>query len=106
MSSRSWLRSRLLCRLRPPAFRARARLVVESLEERAVPSAAISISDATAVEGDGAMKFLDSFVPARSGGLINARGIDYGPDGNLYVSGETIPPDPSRGFVNRYDATT
>jgi hypothetical protein len=45
----------------------------------------ISISDATAIEGSNAVKFLDTFVQSGSGGLSRARGMAYGNDGNLYV---------------------
>src|SRR5262245_42556131 len=82
------------------------RLWLEEFEDRAVP-AALSVGDGTAVEGEGLMKFIDAFVPAGSGGLIWARGLDYGPDGNIYVSGDLGASNPDRrGFVNRYDAAT
>ena len=31
--------------------------------------------------------FIDTFIPAGLGGLHNAGGIGFGPDGNLYVTG-------------------
>ena len=63
----------------------------------------ILISDAIATEGDGTMKFRDVLVPPRSGGLNEARGIEVGPDGNVYVSSLT---SPLRGSINRYEADT
>src|SRR5262245_23103199 len=82
-------------------------LRVEQLEERALPAVTISVSDAAAIEGSAAMEFVDAFIGPQSGGLRNPRGIDYGPDGNLYVSGESDPSDPVQlGYVNRYDRTT
>jgi sugar lactone lactonase YvrE len=46
---------------------------------------AISISDASANEGSDAVKFIDVFVTAHSGGLTRTGNAVYGPDGNLYV---------------------
>jgi hypothetical protein len=63
------------------------------------------VGDAAAVEGEGTMKFIDTFVGPQSGGLWAPRGIDYGPDGNLYVSSENNPSDPL-GYVIRYDGVT
>lgn len=61
----------------------------------------ISISDATATEGDDQnVVFASDFVSAGSGGLDRPRGITFGPDGNLYaVSIET-------DSVLRYDGAT
>jgi hypothetical protein len=53
---------------------------LETLDDRLAP-AAISISDASAIEGNIALKFLDRFVDGSGGGL-NARGSTFGPDGN------------------------
>jgi len=47
---------------------------------------AISVGDANAVEGDESMYFVDSVMPAGSGGLSTPRGILVGPDGKFYVS--------------------
>ncbi|WP_197491106.1 Calx-beta domain-containing protein [Planctomyces sp. SH-PL62] len=92
------------------ARRARAargrRLSVERLEGRELLTA-VSVSDASAMEGNRAMKLIDTFVAPFSGGLQNARGMDYGPDGNLYVSVEGDGTDPTvLGRVNRYDGVT
>lgn len=82
-------------------------LAIEGLEDRTVPTVMISISDASAVEGSGAMKFIDALVSPQSGELREPRGIDYGPDGNLYVSREGYFTDPIQlGYVNRYDGVT
>jgi glucose/arabinose dehydrogenase len=59
----------------------------------------ITVSDATATEGDTAGKFLDTFVSQGSGGLgIESGGMAYGPGGNLYIA--------SGGRVLRYNGTT
>src|SRR5205823_3825328 len=85
----------------------RCNLGIELLEDRAMPSVMLSVSDASAFEGSASMKFIDSFIAPQSGGVRNPRGIDYGPDGNLYVSGESDPSDPVQlGYVNRYDGAT
>jgi hypothetical protein len=78
---------------------------VERLEDRTVPSAMISVSDASAVEGSGTMKFIDAFVRPGSGTLLEPRGIDYGPDGNLYVNHTSWDP-PQVGWVERYNGVT
>src|SRR5262245_61612242 len=82
------------------------RMGLERLEVRELLTA-ISVGDASTMEGDGAMKYLDTFVAPLSGGLQNARGMDYGPDGNLYISVEGDGSDPTvLGQVNRYDGVT
>ena len=48
----------------------------------------ISVGDAIAVEGDENMYFVDSVMPAGSGGLSRPRGVLLGPDGKFYVSSE------------------
>jgi Calx-beta domain-containing protein len=94
----------MIRRIRP---RLQFRPHVQMLEDRALPSVMISVGDAIAIEGSTQMKFFDPFVAPQSGGLTGARGIDYGPDGNLYVSAESeITPGSWVGFVNRYDAST
>ncbi len=82
-------------------------LAVERLEDRALLAPLISVSDGLANEGSATMKFIDAFVTPQSGGLNEARGMDYGPDGNLYVSRESYFTDPvQQGYVQRYDAIT
>src|SRR5262245_14932295 len=85
------------------------RLLLESLESRSLLAGdiLITISDATAAEGSAATKVIDAFVAPGRGGLNEARGIDYGPDGNLYLSRESFFTDPvQQGYVHRYDAAT
>ncbi len=60
----------------------------------------ISISDAMVTEGDGAVEFIDAFVPARSGGLDNPKDLIFGPDGKLYVVSALT------NSVLRYDGAT
>jgi hypothetical protein len=90
--------------------RRRRKLRLESLELRQVLSSApptIAISDATSIEGSAVTKYLDTLVAPASGGLQNARGFDFGPDGNIYVSAERHWEDPIQlGWVNRYDGVT
>jgi len=68
----------------------------------------ISINDAVAVEGSAAMRYIDDFVAANSGGLQSSRAVVFGPDGYLYVA-SALPPNLG-GEVNnqvlRYDAQT
>jgi DNA-binding beta-propeller fold protein YncE len=53
------------------------------------------------------MKFIDAFIPPQSGTLREPRGIDYGPDGNLYVNRTSFFTDPVQiGWVERYDGST
>ncbi len=62
--------------------------------------AAISVSNASAVEGGNTLQFLDHFVSPGSGGLSPANCSVFGPDGNLYVaSGGT-------NSILRYDGVT
>ena len=60
----------------------------------------LSIADATVVEGDSSVRFLDTFVTAGSGGLNNARQPAFGADGNLYV------PSGFTDSVLKYDAAS
>jgi hypothetical protein len=46
----------------------------------------ISVSNDTATEGGTSIRSLGAFIPAGLGGLGDAYGITYGPDGNVYVS--------------------
>jgi sugar lactone lactonase YvrE len=46
----------------------------------------ISIGNDTATEGGTSVRSLGAFIPAGLGGLSDAYGIIYGPDGNVYVS--------------------
>ncbi|HZV06325.1 MAG TPA: Calx-beta domain-containing protein, partial [Gemmataceae bacterium] len=59
----------------------------------------ISVSNDTATEGGTSIRSLGAFVPAGQGGLTDAYGITYGPDGNVYVS--TL----GGSAVYRYDPT-
>ena len=65
----------------------------------------ISISDASAIEGDLQFRFIDSFVSANSGGLTNPRDVVLGPDGLMYVSnglaGQST--GDSSNFIARFD---
>jgi hypothetical protein len=58
----------------------------------------ISVSNDTATEGGTSIRPLGAFIPAGLGGLGDAYGITYGPNGNLYVSAY------SSSAVYRYDA--
>ncbi len=78
----------------------RQALCVEPLEARSLLSVAISIGDASAIEGSSTLKFIDRFVSEGSGGLARPRSSIFGPDGNLYVvSADT-------NAVLRYDGVT
>jgi hypothetical protein len=60
----------------------RPRLCLETLEDRTVPSATISIANASLNEiGDGS-----AFVAAGSGGLSGPKDLVQGPDGDVYVA--------------------
>ena len=60
----------------------------------------ISISDTTVVEGNIQFNFTEDFVSPDAGGIIQPRGISYGPDGNLYISSSQT------DSILRYDGTT
>jgi glucose/arabinose dehydrogenase len=74
--------------------RPRARLFVEPLEDRAVPTT-ISVTNASLNE----IGSPSAFITAGSGGLSSPLGITVGPDGNVYVAG-------NGGAVLRYNGTT
>ena len=66
--------------------------------------ATVSIGDASAIEGATGFTFSDEFVaPAIDGLWTMSRGLDFGPDGNLYV---TVEQGPYPGAVLRYDGET
>jgi glucose/arabinose dehydrogenase len=46
----------------------------------------ISVSNDTGTEGGTSIRPLGAFIPAGVGGMTDAYGITYGPDGNVYVS--------------------
>jgi sugar lactone lactonase YvrE len=80
----------------------RKSLRFESLESRQLLSAtpAISISDATAIEGNTAAHFRGAFVEVATGGFND---LTFGPDGNLYAATST-PAGPKA--IDRYDGIT
>jgi hypothetical protein len=77
----------------------RARLCLEALEDRTVPSS-LSVADTSAVEGASALRYVDQFVTAGSDGLTRPRQSILGPDGNLYVASADT------NSVLRYNGTT
>ena len=66
--------------------------LLESRQMLSVVPPTLSVSDATAVEGDASLRFIDRFVADGSGGLSRARSLILGADGNgdgvndLYVA--------------------
>lgn len=51
--------------------------------------------------------FVDTFIPHKSGGLVQPWGIVFGPyDGQVYVSSGTFTPPSQKKGVLRYDAVT
>ncbi len=66
----------------------------------------ISVSNASAVEGNNSLQFLDHFIDAGSGGLSRARSSVFGPDGNIYLaSADTnaiLRYDPTGEFINAF----
>jgi sugar lactone lactonase YvrE len=73
---------------------------LEGLEHRDVPSVSLSINNVTVAETDSAIRFIDDFVSAGSGGLSNPHDIAFGPDGYLYVASQFS------NQVLRYDSHT
>ncbi len=102
------MRNLLSAQPRSIARRTRAaharRISLERLEGRELLTT-ISIGDATAIEGSGALKILDRFVDQGSGGILRPRLSTFGPDGNgdgaqdLYVASKT-------NEILRYDGLT
>jgi hypothetical protein len=84
----------------------RKRFSFESLENRVLFASDISISDATAIEGEDTLKYIDQFVADGSGGLSVPRMSTFGPDGNgdgvddLYVASRLT------NDILRYDGST
>ena len=60
----------------------------------------LAVSDESVTEGSETIRFIDTVIQSESGGLNGARGLRYGPDGNLYLN-STMP-----SAVLRYDVTT
>jgi hypothetical protein len=79
---------------------------VEPLEDRCLLSAAITISDTSAIEGATAAKLLDRFVAAGSGGLSRPTGLVFGPDGNHDGAQDLYVADKDLNAVLRYDGIT
>jgi DNA-binding beta-propeller fold protein YncE len=70
---------------RKPAIPTRAiRPWLEVLEGRDVPSVALSVGDATAIEGAQATAFLGAFVPSQPSGLDGPKGMTFH-NGDLFV---------------------
>lgn len=65
----------------------------------------ISISDVMATEGGKQFRLIDELIAPGSGGLMNARGIEVGPDGHLYLGVNSDPSDPVQtGVVLSFDS--
>jgi hypothetical protein len=71
-----------------------------------VGSRSISIGDATAIEGSTAIKYLDRFVSAGSGGLARPRGSVIGPDSNFDGVPELFVASADTNEILRYDGRT
>jgi sugar lactone lactonase YvrE len=89
---------------RPRASRAR-HMNLERLEERQLLTA-LSISDASAIEGSGALKLIDRFVAEGSGGLATPRGSSFGPDGNHDGAQDLYVASANTNSILRYDGVT
>ncbi|MFO0842678.1 MAG: NHL repeat-containing protein [Gemmataceae bacterium] len=85
----------LAARPRPRPARRRSRLTLETLEDRAVPTASISVAGAALDE----IGSPSAFVAAGSGGLTSPKDLTLGPDGNLYVTSNS-------NSILRYSGTT
>jgi len=75
-------------------------MILESLENRELLST-ISISDASATEGDHTAHYRGPFLEAAAGASFSLP--TFGPDGNFYTVADA---GPSAGAIDRYDGTT
>jgi hypothetical protein len=80
-------------------------LEAEVLEDRSVPST-LSITDASAIEGDATIRPLGVFASTGLAGESRPHSMILGPDGNLYVSIHYVSSPNESGAVYRYDAVT
>src|SRR5262245_19997828 len=92
-------------RLRTHSRRHRTLLAVGLLDDRSVP-ATISIADATAVEGNTAIRFIDRFVAEGSGGLHASSVSHFGPDGNQDGVSDLYVPSAVTDQILRYDGAS
>ncbi len=101
MNFRNWLRSCLTnnpitrCRSAASKRTPRCHLAVEVLEDRCVPSATISVANASLNE----IGNVSPFVASGSGGLNQPKDLVVGPDSNVYVASATT------NSVIRYTST-
>jgi hypothetical protein len=115
MNLRNWLRWMLVdysaTRLGSRAHAPRSRHMrlgglrprIETLEDRWAP-ATISFGDATVVEGNIALKFVDRFIAEGSGGLAApVRGSTFGPDGNNDGTSDFYLTSVGTNAILRYD---
>lgn len=79
---------------------AQADIETSFLETKGSLAPYLTISDASATEGDIKFNYADDLVSPGLGGLSDPRGITFGPDGNLYVSSAQT------DSILRYDSTT
>jgi sugar lactone lactonase YvrE len=79
---------------------------IGTIQDTDISGPAISISDATAIEGSDTLKFIDRFVPDGSGGLSRARGATFGPDGNGDGAMDLYVGSVDTNQVLRYDGLT
>src|SRR5664279_693446 len=100
MNMRNWFRTspknRTITGSRTVAAKRTPRLTVETLEDRTVPTATISVANATLNE----VGSVSAFVAPGSGGLSQPKDLVVGPDGNVYVASRAT------NSVLRYDATS
>jgi streptogramin lyase len=81
------------------------RTSLERLEDRQLLST-LSVSDASAIEGSSALKFIDRFVADGSGGLDRPRASTFGPDGNGDGAQDLYVPSVDTNQILRYDGVT